>query len=179
MRGDHHFGTVRPEHGFGLREEQMAGIYEFFQNLTDTQWDTMVRVVQDLQDSTSGERLASLRSFLSSLTKEIDLVNKRRDALGQKIENIDAAVAVLDSQIREDPKNMEAVLFRFILIMWRGQLKVDISDLRPTEKLEKKYDAERKRELLSQLQILISSLGVEMRDVQAERTGIKTEIKNK
>jgi hypothetical protein len=157
----------------------MAGMYEFFQSLTDTQWDSMVRVVQDLQDSTSVERLSSLRSFLSSLTKEIDMVNRRRDALGQKIENIDAAIAVLDSRIVENPQNMEAVLFRFILIMWRGQLKVDIADLRPSEKLEKKYDAERKRELLTQLQVLVSSLGVEMQDIQAGRTGIRTEAGNK
>jgi hypothetical protein len=157
----------------------MAGMYEFFQSLTDTQWDSMVRVVQDLQDSTSVERLSSLRSFLSSLTKEIDMVNRRRDALGQKIENIDAAIAVLDSRIVENPQNMEAVLFRFILIMWRGQLKVDIADLRPSEKLEKKYDAERKRELLTQLQVLVSSLGVEMQDIQAERTEVRTEAKNR
>ena len=157
----------------------MAGMYEFFQGLSDTQWDSMVRVVQDLQDSTSVERLSSLRSFLSSLTKEIDMVNRRRDALGQKIENINAAVSVLDSKIVEDPQNMEAVLFRFILIMWRGQLKIDIADLRPSEKLEKKYDAERKRELLTQLQMLVSSLGVEMQDIQADRTGIRAEARDR
>jgi len=154
-------------------------MYELFQSLTDTQWDSMVRVVQDLQDSTSAERLSSLRSFLASLTKEIDLINKRRDALGQKIENIDAAVSVLDAHIRDDPQNMEAVLFRFILIMWRGQLKVDITDLRPTEKLEKKYDAERKRDLLTQLQALVSSLGVELRGIQTERSGAKMETKGR
>jgi hypothetical protein len=155
----------------------MAGIYDFLQCLTDTQWDSMIRVIQDLQDSASVERMESLRNFLSSLTREIDTVNRRRDALGQKIENIDILLSVLDNHLKENPGNTEATLFRSILALWKSQLKIEVSDLRPSEKLEKKYDTERKRELLAQLQVLVSSLSVEMREAQAERSVVQQEAK--
>ena len=76
---------------------------------------------------------------------------------------------MLDAHIKANPANVEATLFRSILVLWKSQLKIEVSDLRPSEKLEKKYDTERKRELLSQLQVLVSSLSVEMREAQTER----------
>jgi hypothetical protein len=61
-------------------------------------------------------------------------------------------------------------LFKSILSMWKANLRVEIADLRPSEKLEKKYDTERKRELLIQIQALVSNLNVELRQAH-ERTG--------
>lgn len=153
----------------------MAGIREFFQALTDTQWDSMVRVVQDLQDSSSVERLESLRNFLLNLTKEIDTINRRRDALGQKVENIGAMITSIDAYLKENPTNIEVILFRFILVMCRSFLRGEVVELRPSEKLEKKYDTERKREILLNLQSLVSSLGLEVRNAQAEKTNVRVE----
>jgi len=155
----------------------MSGIYDFFQGLTSSQWDSMVRVVQDLQDSASAERMDSLRNFLASLTREIDAVNRRRDALGQKVENIEVILTHLDAHIRANPGNMEATLLRSILILWKSQLKIEVADLRPSEKLDKKYDTERKRELLAQLQVLVSSLSVEMGEAKAERASAPQEAR--
>lgn len=147
----------------------MPGISEFLDNLTDPQWDTIVRVIQDLQDSVSPERLESLRKFLASLNLEIDQVNRRRDALGQKVENIEVALQVIDKGLHVNP-DLEVELFKSILSMWKANLRVEIADLRPSEKLEKKYDTERKRELLIQIQALVSNLNVELRQAH-ERTG--------
>jgi len=155
----------------------MSGIYEFFRDLSETQWDSVVRVIQDLQDSASTERLESLRAFLASLTREIDNINRRRDALGQKIENIDAFMRTLDDYTRKNPDNVEAVLFRSILTLWKSQLRSEVADLRPSDKLEKKYDTERKRELLTQISALVSSISTQMTDAQAKRSGTRVEAK--
>lgn len=155
----------------------MAGIYEFFKDLSETQWDSVVSVMQDLQDSASAERIETLRAFLASLSREIDHMNRRRDALGQKIENIDAFMRTLDEYVRKNKNNVEVVLFRSILALWKSQLRSEVASLRPTEKLEKKYDTERKRELLSQISLLVSSVGSEMRSAQGARS--KTEVEAK
>ena len=155
----------------------MAGIYEFFSDLSDTQWDGVVRVMQDLQDSSSAERIESLRAFLQSLTREIDNINRRRDAIGQKIENIDVFLRTLDEYVRKNKDNVEATLFRSILVLWKSQLRAEVAALRPTEKLDKKYDTERKRELLVQIQSLVSSMSSKMRDVQTERSDVRVEAK--
>lgn len=155
----------------------MSGIYEFFRGLSDTQWDGVVRVMQDLQDSSSAERIESLRGFLVSLTREIDNINRRRDALGQKIENIDAFLRTLDEYIGKNPQNVEASLFRSILVLWKSQLRSEVASLRPSDKLEKKYDTERKREMLTQISSLVFSLSSRMTDVQAERSDGKIEVK--
>lgn len=155
----------------------MPGIYEFFKELSDTQWDGVVRVMQDLQDSSSAERIESLRGFLVSLTREIDNINRRRDALGQKIENIDAFLRTLDEYMGKNPQNVEASLFRSILVLWKSQLRSEVASLRPSDKLEKKYDTERKREMLTQISALVSSLSSKMTDVQAERFERKVEVK--
>jgi len=155
----------------------MAGIYEFFSDLSDTQWDGVVRVMQDLQDSSSAERIESLRAFLQSLTREIDNINRRRDAIGQKIENIDVFLRTLDEYVRKNKDNVEATLFRSILVLWKSQLRAEVAALRPTEKLDKKYDTERKRELLVQIQSLVSSMSSKMRDAQTERSDVRVEAK--
>jgi|GEM_PF-5930597 len=155
----------------------MAGIYEFFEGLSDTQWDGIVRVMQDLQDSASGERIESLRAFLASLTREIDNINRRRDAIGQKIENIDVLLRTLDEYVRKHKDNVETVLFRSVLLLWKSQLRSEVASLRPSEKLDKKYDTERKRELLVQVASLVSSISSKMKDAQAERSDVQVEAK--
>lgn len=147
----------------------MPGISEFLDGLTGPQLDAILMVVQDLQDSVSPERLESLRKFLNSLGVEIDKENRRRDALGHKVANIDVALQIIEKNLQGHP-DLEVELFKSILSMWKANLRVEISDLRPSEKLEKKYDTERKRELLLQIQALVSNLDVELRQAK-ERAG--------
>jgi hypothetical protein len=49
--------------------------------------------------------------------------------------------------------------------------------LRPSDKLDKKYDTERKRELLVQIQALVSSMSSKIKNVQAERSDVRVEAK--
>lgn len=146
----------------------MPGIRDFFKKLSDTQWDVVVQVMNDLQDSTSFDRIESLRQFLQTLNREIDQINRKRDALGQKVKNIEALLPVVEAATRSDA-SLEVELLRAVLMHWRAALKIETEELRPTAKLEKKYDTERKRELLAQLQGLAAQLGREMESVQKER----------
>jgi ABC-type transporter Mla subunit MlaD len=155
----------------------MGGIQEFLGSLSETQWDSVVRVMQDLQDSASAERLESLRAFLASLTREIDSINRRRDALGQKIENIDAFLRTLDEFVRKNDDNIEVVLFRSILVLWKSQLRSEVAALRPSDKLEKKYDTERKREMLTQVSDLVASMSSRMSSGQASRKAARQEAR--
>ena len=143
----------------------MAGISDFLTALKETEWDILLQVMHDLQDGTSPERLESQRQFLASLTREIDAINKKRDALGQKVENVDVLMPILDDQIRKNPC-MELELFRSMLAAWRSSLKTEINETRPNGKLEKKYDTERKRDFLIQLQSISTTLGKTVSEVK-------------
>jgi predicted nucleic acid-binding Zn-ribbon protein len=139
----------------------MAGIRDFLKVLPDTRLDFVVNVITDLQDSTSGARIEKLRQFLSALTFEIDGINRKRDALGQKVANIDTLLPILDENLKSSP-DLEMELLRNTLLGWRASLKGEIAELRPNGKLEKKYDTERKRDLLIQLQSVASQLNEQM-----------------
>jgi hypothetical protein len=136
----------------------MSGLKNWMESMSGPHKDTLVQVVQDLQDSTSPDRLESLRQFLSTLTREIEAINRKRDAMGQKVSNIDVLLPLLDEQVRANPDNLEVDLFRNMLVVWRSALKTEIAEMRPDGKLEKKYDTERKRDLLGQLQGVVVQL---------------------
>ena len=146
----------------------MPGVSGFLKSLPEVRWDSVLSVMHDLQDSTSHERIESLRHFLNTLTREIDQINRKRDALGHKVANIDALIPPLETYLKTNSDDLEVELFKNILLGWRANLKTEISELRPNGKLEKKYDTEKKRELLIQLQSLVSKLTNQMKSVQNE-----------
>lgn len=135
----------------------MAGIGEFLTSLKETEWDVLIQVMHDLQDSTSPDRMESLRQFLQSLVREIDAINKKRDALGQKVENVEVLLPIVEEHLKHGP-SMELDLFKSLLCSWRSSLKTEINETRPSGKLEKKHDTERKRDFLLQLQSLTASM---------------------
>jgi hypothetical protein len=141
----------------------MAGLSDFLKTLPEARWDSVVNVMHDLQDSTSPERVESLRQFLGTLTNEINQINRKRDALGQKVANIDAFIPVVDEFLKQH-QDLEVDLFKNVLLSWKAMLKSEISELRPNGKLEKKYDTERKRDTLTQLGGLLTQLNQRMKD---------------
>lgn len=147
----------------------MSGIVSFMSGLPEFNWDLFIQVFTDLQDSTTTERLESLRQFLVSITKEIDSINRKRDAMGQKASNIDALLPLLDNYLRQNPDDVEVDLFRNILTTWRSSLKSEITESRPDEKLDRKYSIERKREALLQLQKVLGVLNDSLPEVQRLR----------
>lgn len=138
----------------------MAGIADFLSSLSETEWDAVLMVSQDLQDSTSPERVRALRNYAKTLRDEIDAVNRKRDALGQKVENLNALLALLDAEIEhgEQRDDLELGLLRDVLLGWRASLRSEIESLRPDEKLRRRYDTERKHDLLRQLQGTVAAL---------------------
>lgn len=140
----------------------MSGLSDFLKTLPEAKWDSVVGVMHDLQDSTSPDRIESLRQFLSTLTNEINQINRKRDALGQKVANIDTLLPVIDEYLKQQ-SDLEIELFKSVLLGWKANLKSEISELRPNGKLEKKYDTESKRDLLLRLSSLVSQLNQRMK----------------
>lgn len=136
----------------------MSGISAFLGGLSEQEWDVMFQVSQDLQDSTSIERLNSLRQFLQTLSREIDHINRKRDALGYKVDNIDALLPMIHRYLEKNPDDLEIELFKNVLSAWRSSLKSEITSMRPNGKLDKKYDTEQKRSLLVQMSELVRRL---------------------
>jgi len=128
----------------------MSGIRDFFQSLSESQGDVLVQMMNDLQDSTSALRMDNLQKFLTTLNHEIDEINRKRDALGHKAENIEAFLSLLEERIKNH-KDIELDLLHSLLLHWRMSLKLEIEELRPQTKLEKKYDTERKYDTLTEL----------------------------
>jgi hypothetical protein len=136
----------------------MSGISTFLSELSEHEWDVMFQVSQDLQDSTSQERLNSLKQFLQTLSREIDHINRKRDALGHKVDNIDAIFPMIHRYLEKNPGDLEIELFKNVLSAWRSSLKSEITSMRPNGKLDKKYDTEQKRSLLIQMSELVRHL---------------------
>lgn len=136
----------------------MSGLLDFIQGLKDTEWDIMMQVMNDLSDSTSPDRLDSLRQFLKTLTREIDAINQRRDALGHRRDNVDALIGIIENRLKSKP-DINLLFFKNVLTNWKTSLQTEITETRPQLKLEKKYDTERKRDLLMELQPIVTKLG--------------------
>lgn len=139
----------------------MSGIRDFFQSFSETQGDVLVQMMNDLQDSTSSLRMDNLQKFLTTLNHEIDEINKKRDALGHKVENIEAFLSLLEDRISKH-RDIELDLLHSLLLHWRMSLKLEIEELRPQAKLEKKYDTERKYDTLTELKEAATHLVREM-----------------
>lgn len=155
MRGDHSGpgGSVKRLRGVG-----MAGITHFLQSLRNPDWDAVVLVFQDLQDSTAPDRIRTLENYARTLRGEIDEVNRKRDVLGQKVDNLNLLLGLVDKQITDDPSDLELTLLRDVLQGWRASLRAEIAGLRPDNKLKKRDDTERKCDLLKRLRTTVDSL---------------------
>ena len=130
----------------------MAGLTDFLKSLGEASQGDVLRVAHDLQDSTTPERLTSLQHFVQTISREIDAINARREALGHKVNNIEVALTQIEEWLGSHPDDVEMHLLSGVLTTWRGTLKAEMDEMRPTGKLEKKYDAERKMEVLRVLQ---------------------------
>jgi hypothetical protein len=143
----------------------MAGLSEFISGLKDTEWDVLMAVMNDLSDSTSQDRLEALRLFLRTITREIDAVNHKRDALGHRRDNADALINIIDARIKQKP-DINLLFLKNVLTNWKTSLQTEIAETRPNLKLEKKYDTERKRDLLMELQPLVTQLGAILNELK-------------
>lgn len=128
------------------------GLSDFLLAAHEADRDDVLRVAHDLQDSAAPERLASLQRFLDTLTHEINGINARREAAGHKVSNLDAALGQIAGWLETRPEDAEVRLFQGVLIAWRATLRAEMDEMRPAGKLEKKYDTERKLEVLQVLQ---------------------------
>ncbi len=64
----------------------------------------------------------------------------------------------METWLADRPDDLEVRLLRDVLVGWRTSLKAEIEGMRPTSKLAKKYDTERKLDLLTRLRETVDGL---------------------
>lgn len=130
-----------------------SSVRDFFAGLTDAQKDLFLSVTTDLQSSAPEDKLERLRNFHSQLKKEIDSINKRRQGLGEVLNNVESLMKLLSKHM-EDNDDLELSMFLGALQKVTADLKAEIAALKPEKKLEKKFDVARRMESLQQRQQL-------------------------
>lgn len=129
----------------------MSDVSDFFALLSSANRDRFIAVANDMLLHAPEDKIRRLLEFQAKLKSEIDHINRRREALGSQTNNVRTILDMLDNYEKncEDP-SFEVVLLRSVLESMRHDLQAEVSELRPTLKLEKKADVTRKREVLAQ-----------------------------
>ena len=128
-------------------------VKDFYNSLTGASKDIFASVVNEMQSSAPEDKIERLTVFLNQLKLEIDAINKRRQAIGSQLNNIETLLKDLE-RYQETNNGLELQLFHGSLISLINQFKGEISSLKPENKLQKKFDVARKREALLQRQKL-------------------------
>jgi len=139
-----------------------SSVRAFYEGLTDAQKDLFLSVTTDLQTSAPEEKLERLRNFHNQLKTEIDAINKRRQGLGEVLNNVESLMKLVSSRVKED--DLELAMFMGALQKVSADLKAEIAALKPEKKLEKKFDVARRMESLQQRQNLSLHLFSEVLD---------------
>lgn len=140
------------------KEIKMGDVKNFFDSLSEIQKDVFMAALNDMQSSATAERIEKLKAYLAQLKAEIDQINRRREALGHQLGNIESLLKFLDNYTEEFQDSFELTLFRTTLLKLANDLKIEISNLKPEDKLMKKFDVSRKLESLIQRQRLANYL---------------------
>ena len=125
----------------------MATVRDFYSALPDAVKDLFVSVANDMQTSAPNDKIERLRLFLSQLKAEIDQINRRRQALGTQLNNVEYLLRELD-KFMADGGDFELQLFKGSLNALANELKGEIAALKPDNKLQKKFDVARRIEAL-------------------------------
>jgi len=144
-----------------------SSVREFFSGLSDAQKDLFRSVTTDLQTSAPEEKMERLRNFHSQLKTEIDAINKRRQGLGEVLNNVESLVKLI-LQHTEKSNDLELVMFLGALQKVSSDLKAEIAALKPEKKLEKKFDVARRMESLQQRQQLSLHLSSDVLQIRNE-----------
>lgn len=132
----------------------MANVRKFFESLSDSQQDLFVAVTADLQAGAPPEKFERLKEYHANLKREIDAINKRREALGNVLSNVEALLKFITEYTKKEGENFELTMFHGALQKISADLKTEIAGLKPEKKLSKKFDVARRLEAMKQRQSL-------------------------
>ena len=138
--------------------EAKSDVKTFFESLSDVQRDMFLSVATDLQATSPSDKIERLRVFHNQLKAEIDQINKRREALGGVLSNVEALLRYLAAYLRDHGETFELLLFRGSLQKFVEDLKMEVAALKPEKKLAKKFDVAKRRESLMLRQALAGHL---------------------
>jgi len=109
-------------------------------------------------NSAPPEKLERLRTFHSQLKLEIDEINKKRQALGVDLNNVETMIKDLDKFIAKEGDGLDLQMFRAHLVETAEQIKVEVAAMKPEEKLTKKHDLAKRLAMLEQRRALAQGL---------------------
>ena len=130
-------------------------IKDFYDGLSTPMKDLFVTVVNDLNFSASNDKIERLEDFQRQLKREIDEINRRRQALGVMASNVETLLARLEDYGDDD---LEIVMLRNNFERIIADIKAEVAATKPERKLEKKFDVSRRKEALLQRQALSEAL---------------------
>jgi hypothetical protein len=134
-------------------KKMSSSVRDFYEGLTDAQKDLFLSVTTDLQTSAPEEKLERLQNFHGQLKSEINAINKRRQGLGEVLNNVESLMKLVESRGNGED-DLELAMFLGALQKVSADLKAEIAALKPEKKLEKKFDVARRMESLQQRQNL-------------------------
>jgi len=136
----------------------MSRVKDFYRQLSDSDRDLFAAMANGMTNSAPQEKLERLRTFHSQLKLEIDEINKRRQALGVDLNNVEAMIKDIDKFIAKEGDSLELQLFRAQMVEMAEQIKVEVAAMKPEEKLAKKHDLSRKLAMLTQRRALAQGI---------------------
>lgn len=136
----------------------MGSVKDFYADLSDSQRDVFLSVINELQSTAPEGKISRLESFFKALKSEIDAINRRRQSLGNTLSNVETLAKYVDNYVNQGEESLEIVLLRASLEKVIGDLKAEIAALKPERKLAKKFDVARRISSLTQRRDVSTSL---------------------
>jgi len=136
----------------------MSRVKDFYQQLPDADRDLFAAMANGMVNSAPPEKLERLRTFHSQLKLEIDEINKKRQALGVDLNNVETMIKDLDKFVAKEGDGLDLQLFRAHLIETAEQIKAEVATMKPEEKLVKKHDLSKRLAMLEQRRALAQNL---------------------
>lgn len=139
----------------------MSELKTFYDGLSETNKEVFARMAGDLHTSSPQAKIEHLEDFLRQLKREIDEINRRREALGAALNNV---VKMKEEMVRipPDKSDLEVELMRSFLLERELELRTEIDALKPENKLEKKFDVLKRISRMKMRQRLAEKLVVEV-----------------
>lgn len=135
-------------------------IQTFLERLHGAEGDKFSDLVNVLRSSASQERIESLRDFQINLRDEIDKINDRRAVLGDELKIIEDAVTALHKYVDhvEGAEDADVRTFLAFLNQTTAIIREEIAEMRPDNKLRKKFEVTQKLQTLIDRRRIADSL---------------------
>lgn len=130
----------------------------FYDTLPESKKDILVQFANMLQSSAPPEKLERLRDFHAQLKEEIEAINRRRKAIADDLASAETIMAEIEQYTRKGNENADTATFQAYLTELIFTMKQEVEDLRPDNKLKKKFDVQKRIRLLTERQRVANML---------------------